>query len=152
MVRHRQGGDTITAKEYLKSIRTLDIEINSKKEELINLNEKLTILSPQGSDTPVKSSGTTDITKTVDKIIDLQREIETEINELVNLRLEARVFINQLADLRFRVILTDYYINGDTWEQVAQTMKYDLRWIYRLHGRALQDFEKILNKPLKATY
>ena len=30
-----------------------------------------------------------------------------------------------------------YYIDGLTWEDVAQRMGLDVRWVYRLHGRAL---------------
>lgn len=83
--------------------------------------------------------------KAIDTIVDMQVEIRREVCNLVHLKNEARNKINQLSDSRYIDILTDYYINCKTWEQVADIMGYDLRWVYRLHGRALQVFEKLLN-------
>lgn len=83
--------------------------------------------------------------KAIDTIVDMQVEIRREVCNLVHLKNEARNKINQLSDSRYVGILTDYYINCKTWEQVAEDMNLDLRWVYRLHGRALQILEKILN-------
>ena len=135
----------INAKEYLKSIRKLDRTIKIKTEELYSLQSNLAQISSQGVNERVLSSNTSDTMKTVDKIVDMQVEIRREICELVQIKKEARNKINQLPDIRYIDILTDYYINCKTWEQVAEDMNLDLRWVYRLHGRALQVFEKILN-------
>ena len=133
----------ISAKEYLKSIRTLDMAIKVKEEELYRLKLNIASLSPQTTGEPVMNSSTTDMMSTVDKIVDMQAVINAEIDRLVDLKEEARTKINQLKDTRYVSLLTDYYINCKTWEQVADDMGYDLRWVYRLHGRALQSFSKI---------
>ena len=133
----------ISAKEYLKSIRTLDIAIKVKKEELYRLKLNIASLSPQTTGERVMNSSTSDMMSTVDKIVDMQAVINAEIDRLVNLKEEARSKINQLKDTRYVSLLTDYYINCKTWEQVAEDMEYDLRWVYRLHSRALQSFSKI---------
>ena len=133
----------ISAKEYLKSIRTLDMSIKVKEEELYRLKLNIASLSPQTTGERVMNSSTSDMMSTVDKIVDMQAVINAEIDRLVNLKEEARSKINQLKDTRYVSLLTDYYINCKTWEQVADDMGYDLRWVYRLHGRALQSFSKI---------
>lgn len=133
----------ISAKEYLKSIRTLDMAIKVKEEELYRLKLNIASLAPQTTGERVMNSSTTDMMSTVDKIVDMQAVINAEIDRLVNLKEEARSKINQLKDTRYVSLLTDYYINCKTWEQVAEDMGYDLRWVYRLHGRALQSFSKI---------
>lgn len=133
----------ISAKEYLKSIRTLDMAIKVKEEELYRLKLNIASLSPQTTGERVMNSSTSDMMSTVDKIVDMQAVINAEIDRLVNLKEEARSKINQLKDTRYVSLLTDYYINCKTWEQVADDMGYDLRWVYRLHGRALQSFSKI---------
>lgn len=133
----------ISAKEYLKSIRTLDMAIKVKEEELYRLKLNIASLSPQTTGERVINSSTSDMMSTVDKIVDMQAVINAEIDRLVNLKEEARTKINQLKDTRYISLLSDYYINCKTWEQVADDMGYDLRWVYRLHGRALQSFSKI---------
>ena len=133
----------ISAKEYLKSIRTLDMAIKVKEEELYRLKLNIASLSPQTTGERVMNSSTSDMMSTVDKIVDMQAVINAEIDRLVDLKEEARTKINQLKDTRYVSLLTDYYINCKTWEQVAEDMEYDLRWVYRLHGRALQSFSKI---------
>lgn len=136
---------TAKAKEYLKSIRTLDRTIKIKNEELHSLQLNLAQISSQPLNERVLSSNTSDTMKAIDTIVDMQVEIRREVCNLVHLKNEARNKINQLSDSRYIDILTDYYINRKTWEQVADNMGYDLRWVYRLHGRALQVFEKLLN-------
>lgn len=133
----------ISAKEYLKSIRTLDMAIKVKEEELYRLKLNIASLSPQTTGERVMNSSTSDMMSTVDKIVDMQAVINAEIDRLVDLKEEARTKINQLKDTRYVSLLTDYYINCKTWEQVADDIGYDLRWVYRLHGRALQSFSKI---------
>ena len=133
----------ISAKEYLKSIRTLDMAIKVKEEELYRLKLNIASLSPQTTGERVMNSSTSDMMSTVDTIADMQAVINAEIDRLVDLKEEARSKINQLKDTRYVSLLTDYYINCKTWEQVAEDMRYDLRWVYRLHGRALQSFSKI---------
>ena len=133
----------ISAKEYLKSIRTLDMAIKIKEEELYRLRLNIASLSPQTTGERVMNSSTSDMMSTVDKIVDMQAVINAEIDRLVDLKEEARTKINQLKDTRYVSLLTDYYINCKTWEQVADDMGYDSRWVYRLHGRALQSFSKI---------
>lgn len=126
--------------------------INVKDRELLELRSKVTQLSPQASSEHVLSSGTSDIMKTVDKIVDLQAVINSEIDKLVDLKNEARQLISKLKDYRYEAVLTAYYINHMTWEQVAVHLGYDLRWIYRLHGQALKSFAEIYKEAIKSHY
>ena len=45
--------------------------------------------------------------------------------------------IRAVEEPRLSEVLELYYIDGLTWEDVANRMGLDLRWVYRLHGRAL---------------
>jgi RNA polymerase sigma factor (sigma-70 family) len=42
-----------------------------------------------------------------------------------------------------RVLLRAYYVQGLTWEQVADLLHYTERQIHRRHGRALQRLAKV---------
>ncbi|MCH5297854.1 MAG: hypothetical protein J1E85_09310 [Ruminococcus sp.] len=133
---------TVNAKEYLKSIRTLDRRIKIKEEELYSLQLNLAQISSQALNERVLSSSTNDTMKAVDEIVDMQAEIRREICNFVHLKNEARNKINQLSDSRYVDILTDYYINCKTWEQVAEDNGYSDRHVRRLHGYALQSFRR----------
>lgn len=132
------------AKDYLNSVRMLNTAIKVKESELYQLKLNIASLSPQTTVERVKSSSSGDIMKTVDKIVDMQAEINAEIDRLVDLKKEVRLKVNQLTDSRYVDILIDYYINCKTWEEVANDLKYNLRWVYRLHDRALQSFSKLM--------
>ena len=63
------------------------------------------------------------------------------------LRLMANL-IAKVSDPSHRVLLELRYLGGNTWEEIALKMGYDVRWIYRLHGRALQAVELVLRERL----
>lgn len=136
------------AKEYLNSVRLADKRIKIKNEELHQLQLNIAQTSPQSTGERVQSSNKSSFTQTVDKIVDLQAEISSEIDSLVELKAEARNQINQLSDERFIIVLTDYYINCKTWEQVAKDNGYSLRYIFKLHGKALRTFSYFLKKDI----
>lgn len=132
----------MTAKEYLSRARSADKRINAKNRELHGLRQNIAQLGAQSKSERVQRSSSGDSMKIVDKIIDLQNEINREIDNLVDLKKEIREKINQLTDERYITVLTDYYINCKTWEQVAISSNFDLRYVYKLHGRALQSFRE----------
>nr|DAG50820.1 MAG TPA: Protein of unknown function (DUF1492) [Caudoviricetes sp.] len=137
---------TLNAKEYLNRVRFADISINTKNDELYHLKLKSLQVSPQSQGERVQSSGSGgDFTKIIDKIFLLQDKINEEVDRLVELKDQARTLIHMLTDERYKTVLTEYYLNHKTWEQVADCMNYDLRWVYRMHGKALKEFSKVLN-------
>ena len=136
----------MNAKEYLNRVRFADISINTKNDELYHLKLKSLQVSPQSQGERVQSSGSGgDFTKIIDKIFLLQDKINEEVDRLVELKDQARTLIHRLTDERYKTVLTEYYLNHKTWEQVANCMNYDLRWVYRIHGKALKEFSKVLN-------
>ena len=77
------------------------------------------------------------------KMIDLENEINADIDRLVDLKREMATLIERVVDPSHRLLLEMRYLGGNTWEDIAQKMGYDLRWVYRLHGKALQEFEVV---------
>lgn len=137
-----KGSDILTAKEYLKQARTLDMEINCKQEELHQLRLKATCVQSVVISERVQSSHENASNQVIDKILDLQREINAEICKLVELKSEIRGKISAVDVTLFRVVLIDHYINGYTFEQIAEKLNYSWRQIMRIHGLALQDFRR----------
>lgn len=79
----------MTAKEYMEQARYLDMQINSKIEQIRNLNELATKATTVYSDMPHSPNrNTSRMEETVVKIIDLESEIDRDIDALVNLKRE----------------------------------------------------------------
>ena len=100
----------MTVKDYLYSVRVSDKLIKTKEHELSKLRLNIAQVSVKQNE-PVKTSGVNDPMRIVDRIADLQAEINREIDNLVRLKTEIRSKINALDDYRYIAILTEYYIN-----------------------------------------
>lgn len=132
----------MTAKEYLRSIRYLDNAINAKRAELDRLKRDMCSIRGVSYDSDKVQGGITDSMKIVDKIIELNNVINAEIDKLVDLKAEAHNKIEKVCNGKFISLLTDIYINGYTFEQVAERMDKSYETIRGWHGEALQIFRK----------
>ncbi len=72
------------------------------------------------------------------KMFDLENEINNDIDTLVDLKAAIISKIKQVEDPEYRMLLELRYLCFKKWEQIAVEMGYDLRWIHRLHNKALE--------------
>lgn len=70
---------------------------------------------------------------------------DRQIEKLEQTRAEILQVIGQVEDNTLATLLTEYYVNDKTWEEVAVQMQYSWRWTMNLHGKALKAVEKILS-------
>lgn len=70
-------------------------------------------------------------------------EICSEWADLVDKRLKAQRIISAIPRQDYKDILTERYTNGKRWVDIAAVMRYDASWLFRLHTRALREFDKI---------
>jgi DNA-directed RNA polymerase specialized sigma subunit len=87
--------------------------------------------------TGMPRGGSSDWTQTADRLIELEQAVNARTRELVRLKLAAIDAIRSVEEPRLAELLELYYIDGLTWEQVAERMKITERWAQSLHGRAL---------------
>ena len=71
---------------------------------------------------------------------------DRQIEKLEQVRAEILHVIGQVEDNTLATLLTEYYVNDKTWEEVAVQMQYSWRWTMKLHGKALRAVEAILAK------
>lgn len=71
---------------------------------------------------------------------------DRQIEKLEQTRAEILQVIGQVEDNTLATLLTEYYVNDKTWEEVAVHMQYSWRWTMKLHGKALRAVEAILKK------
>ena len=126
----------MTAKEFLRRARSVDRRVDEAQERVQRLRARLES-GRMSSVTGMPRGGGSDWTETADKLIELEQVVNQRTRELVRWKLAAIDAIRGVEEPREAEVLELYYIDALTWEQVAQRMALDLRWVYRLHGRAL---------------
>ena len=129
------GGDMLTIKEYLRQARVLKIQIDGKLErmhQLRELSERATIAT--GS----TNSGSSNISAIAACIVDFTCEIREDAEKLMSLQRNIQGMIDQIGRIEYRTLLELYYLNGYTWELVAEKMHYTDRHIRSMHGEALK--------------
>ena len=129
----------MSMKEYLSQARYLDMSIQSKLEQASSLHALATKCTSVVTGMPHSPSKSTSMmADTVNKIIHLECEINADIDRLVALKEEISKVINGVEKTEYRMILEKRYLCLYSWEKIASEMFYDLRWLHRLHGRALK--------------
>lgn len=135
----------MTAKEYLGQAYRLDQRIDSKIAQVSSLNELATKCTVTLTGMPgASSSSTSTMADVIDKIIDLQAEINADIDRLVDLKRDIVTVIKAVENVEFQTLLEKRYLCFMTWEQIAVDMYYTGKWIKKLHERALEVVEGIL--------
>lgn len=135
------------AKEYLKGIKKADTIINEKLKELDQLRGMRYKVTQTLKPVMVSGGGTHGgFTDASDSLIDLEREIDRDIDRFVDLKREAGSLLAQLENPLHYQVLHRRYIMGETFEQIATEINYTYRWVCIIHGRALEAFQKVLDK------
>lgn len=135
----------MNAKEYLSQATWLDQMIDSKLEQLEAL--KSLSMKVTSSFTIEKISGgnieKSKMESTIVKVIDLENEINADIDRLVDLKKNIQDTINKMEDINQQLLLELRYLSRKGWDEIAASMGYDPRTVYRMHGKALKEFEKM---------
>lgn len=126
----------MTAKEFLRRAREVDRRVDEAQERVDRLRAKLES-GRMSQITGMPRGGSGDWTQTADRLIALEQRVNAQTREMVRWKLAAIDAIDAVGEVRLREVLELYYVDGFTWDQVAERMGLDKRWIFRLHGRAL---------------
>lgn len=133
----------MTTKEYLSQISRLDRMIKNKLTELSQLKEMTHGLSSIPNEERVQSTPNFDKIGTVYcKIESMEENIDRLIDEYADKKNEIISQIDGMEDEILYDILFSRYIARKTFEKIADNMNYSFRQTTRLHGKALQEFEK----------
>lgn len=134
----------MTVKEYLSQAKFLDQRINSKIQQVAALNDLATKATSTLTGMPRNPDhATSTMEEAITKIIDLQAEINQDIDTLVDLKRDLSATIKAVGNTEYQTILEKRYLCFLSWEQIAVDMGYDLRWLYRIHGKALDEVRAI---------
>ena len=104
-----------------------------------SLREMATSVSSPSWDEKVQTSQNADakFVRCLERIMDLERKINTEVDNLVALKEQIRRVINEVADTDERMVLRYRYVHNLTWEQIGDELNADRTTVYRWHNAAL---------------
>lgn len=133
------------AKDYLSNIKWVNYNIQSKLQQIDDLRNMR--ITAKLNDIPFSNSfGHSKVESAVLSILDLEEEIDQKVDELVEYKKAVLEMINKLNNKELMLILELRYIQGYKFDKIAEIMNYDRRQISRLHNRALDKFQKILDR------
>lgn len=137
----------MNAKEYLRQAWNIDQRIKDKLEQIKRLKEMATSVTSVISDMPRSASPSPcKMEDAVLRIAAMESEIDADIESLVNLKIEITRTIWRVEDANCRTLLEMRYISFRKWEDIAVAMGINVRWLHRLHAKALRlvdEFTKV---------
>lgn len=151
-----------TAKDFLRLVRMAEERADPEMERLRTLVDRAGYGT--GQKEAQRISGTSQRSRVECNVcakIDLENEIlkagmKRKLTEgrdamlnYAQLRYEAMAVIRLIPRPVYAEVLYLYYIEVLTWEEVARTVKKSLRGTFRVHGYALEVFERIWTNYLK---
>lgn len=138
------NSNELSARDYLSQAYRIDQRINSKLEQVQSLRDLSTKATATLCDTP--RGGTFNIYRMegiIAKITDLESEINYDLNTLIDLKREIVTVVRCVENPELQTLLELRYLCYKTWEEISVDLHLDVRWIHRLHGRALNEVDAI---------
>lgn len=130
------------AKAYLEQARNINLQIDSKLEQVYALRQLATKASSALS--PVPPSGTPNphrLEETIARMMDMEQEVDEAIDGLVELKADIMKAISRVPDDRERVVLELRYLAFKDWAAIAETLGLHVRQVYLLHEEGLKNIE-----------
>ena len=137
----------MTAKEYLNRISVLEDEIKRKQQRCITLRDVAMNTSVNNSNIGVqKTRDKNSFESILTRVIDLEREIKADEERLGDLKAEVWEQLDKLTDEIQKRILWLRYVDRKPWRYISSAVHFTSRYVYKLHIKALEELEKILNE------
>lgn len=134
----------MTAKEYLRQVRTARDAKNRLLNEALTLREQATRITTSMSATGGRGGDGRKIENAAVKLADLSREFEEQAAAYAEIEREVMATVNRL-DEPYATLLYLRYFEGRKWEEIAVQMSYSWQWTHKLHKAALKKIEAIVS-------
>ena len=129
-------------KHYLRQAYKTELRINSKLEQLEALRALAEKTTTTLELTPKGQGGSKTTENIVTKMVDLEREIESDIEGLLNVKADVRNAIKMVDEPELRLLLELRYLCYHSWGDIARAMGYDDKYVHKLHSKALLSLEE----------
>lgn len=132
------------ATELLKELQSLDLDIQSRIDEINELEAGL-LSSPKWTDVKVQSGKVRKIDDVYAQLITMKQEIEHDIKEIIDRKLELSRLINKLSNPKYRTVLRMTYINKMYVDDICDKMEISRTTFYTWRGLAISELNDLLN-------
>ena len=134
------------AKEYLSRAYCIELQVQSKMQQLEVLKSLACRMSPVMKKDPVRQNrNTSALQDTIVKILEAEEELNRKVDELVDMKLEIAQTIDLVEEMSLRVVLERRYLQFMSWQQIREEMNYSQRWVQQQHRDALEAVQEILD-------
>ena len=131
----------MNAKDFLMRGINLERRVDTIKEQIEHYKALVNDCSVTYSDSPKSTASNYKLEECTQKIMDLQAELCEAMADLVDVTCEISRAIQKIENYDYQDLLVKRYVLGEPWEKIATDLGYELRYIHKLHGRALQEIK-----------
>lgn len=132
-------GLKILNKDLLKDYQGLLLEEKQLQEQLEIWEAKMVSVGG-GLDGMPHGSGTSDPTsRYAVKIAEINENLALKRIEIAEAYQNIETSIEGLERSIYRYIMREYYLNDNSWEQIAVKANYSIQRIWQMHGEALKN-------------
>ena len=131
------------AKELLNELQNLDMDIQSRIDEINELEAGL-LSSPKWTADKVKGGQARKVDDVYTQLIVMKEAIEQDTNEVINRKLELGRMINRLKNPKSRSVLRMTYITKTYIEDICDNLRISKATYYRLRKQAENELDDII--------
>lgn len=137
------------AKEFFRQVRIAETELkvlNAKRQHYLDLGISMGGSSTSGT-IGSKNRSTSRVELAACGAVDAMQDLEEQRKRYLAIIARAEKVISQIRQEKYRQILDYRYICGKSFRWISDELEYnDPNSIYRAHGWALKEAQKILNR------
>ena len=132
-------------KQFLYQVKDARRRISVIEEQIMYRQDAMERFGPSYSEAP-KGSGEykSKIEAGTAELDALEEKLREAEETLARVTVQVSDTICELEDVNQQMVLIKRYINGKSWECIAQEMDNTVRWAQKVHGRALPHLEKMI--------
>lgn len=135
------------AQEYLEQIGIYDVMIDEMVAEMDLLKAKAYKITSTMQDVPTFGGGTSDkVGDGATNLVALAEELNEATDRFVDLKREAASMLRQIRKAKYYKLLSMKYFRYKEWSDIASALNCNVRNAQKMHGRALQAFDKLLKE------
>lgn len=135
----------MNAKDYLSQYRDMVWLEQEIEQEIDVLRTRYIGKAITYTDMPTAHNSERDLSDYIAKLDELLLELQHRKERAISIYRSIEQTINRVVPEREQKLLRLRYLRCMTWEEVAEAMDYDVRWVYKIHGDALEIVQELLN-------
>ena len=132
------------AKDYMMQIRRMDDRIKALELSSKSALDRATNTTTAYDKLPIDRSHVNP--RLEENYAELMERIRWEKAELMRVQEDVTATISKIKRNEYATLLLNYYVLGWTFEQCAVQMHFSYRHIVRIHGEALMEVQRIIDK------